>query len=199
MELTASSVRSCLAPASGSGSCPALWRQEKLGISCRVHVPAREGLAHYLYRVWHLWRRWKTPNAAEEAYPGPSGGRHEDRTPCSLGQPRQGREADGGGLHALEAHVRAAAGRGAGRSGSAGLDRQREMRQARGSPQGCLAIGWPPRREEGRLMVPGESDHLRGRGGRERRPRGAGGDGGTQSSQATWAGQAGPESTSHPP
>ena len=47
--------------------------------------------------------------------------------------------------------------------------------------------------------MPGESDHLSVLGGRERRPRGAGGDGGTQPAQATCAGQAGPESTRHPP
>src|SRR4029453_3058419 len=60
---------------------PGVIAPRKLGVSCRVKVPAREGLAHHLYRVWHLWRRWQTPNESEEAYPGNSGGRKGERTP----------------------------------------------------------------------------------------------------------------------
>ena len=39
LQATADSLRSCVAPASGSGSGPALSRQEKLGLSGRVKDP----------------------------------------------------------------------------------------------------------------------------------------------------------------
>jgi tetratricopeptide (TPR) repeat protein len=35
----------------------ALVRQGKLGASCRVEVPAEEGLTNHSYRVWQLWRK----------------------------------------------------------------------------------------------------------------------------------------------
>src|SRR5262249_14352246 len=41
----------------GGGSPRALVRQAKLGVSCKVQVPAREGLTNHLYRVLHLCRR----------------------------------------------------------------------------------------------------------------------------------------------
>ena len=57
LEPTAFSVR--CAPASGSGSGPALVRQAQLGVSCRVQVPAAQGLTNHAYRVLHLERRQK--------------------------------------------------------------------------------------------------------------------------------------------
>ena len=59
MELTAYSVRSFLAPAFSSSSYLALVRQAKLGASCRVQVPAEEGLTNHSYRVWRMGRRCK--------------------------------------------------------------------------------------------------------------------------------------------
>jgi len=121
LELTARSARSCVAPTSGCSSGLAFVRQAKLGVSCRVQVPAREGLANHLYRVLHLSRRWKTPNESDEAYTGHSGGRKGDRTPSSLGQPREGDHADGDGVHAPEAKTQASTGQEAG--GSVGVRR----------------------------------------------------------------------------
>jgi hypothetical protein len=34
-----------------------LVRQAKLGASCRVEVPAEEGLTNHSYRVLQLWRK----------------------------------------------------------------------------------------------------------------------------------------------
>jgi hypothetical protein len=45
------SLCSYVALASGRGSPPALVRQAKLGVSCRVQVPAEYGLTHHSYRV----------------------------------------------------------------------------------------------------------------------------------------------------
>jgi hypothetical protein len=35
----------------------ALVRQAKLGASCRVEVPAEEGLTNHSYQVLQLWRK----------------------------------------------------------------------------------------------------------------------------------------------
>ncbi len=39
------------------GELVALVRQAKLGASCRVEVPAEEGLTNHSYRVLQLWRK----------------------------------------------------------------------------------------------------------------------------------------------
>jgi hypothetical protein len=52
LQLTAYSVRS--APASGRGSPRAFVRQAKLGVSCRVQVPAEDGLTNHSSRVVRL-------------------------------------------------------------------------------------------------------------------------------------------------
>src|SRR6266545_5525694 len=57
LEPTASSARSCVAPASGSGSGPAFVRQAKRGVSCGVEVPTGEGLTNHPSRVVRLCRR----------------------------------------------------------------------------------------------------------------------------------------------
>src|SRR5712691_1607427 len=49
----------------------------------------------------------EAPNATCEASTGHAGGRQGDRTPGSLGQPREGQKADGDGLHAPEAYTKA--------------------------------------------------------------------------------------------
>jgi hypothetical protein len=46
--------RCYVAPAIGRGSPPAFVRQAKLGVSCRVHVPAESGLTHHASRVLRL-------------------------------------------------------------------------------------------------------------------------------------------------
>ena len=87
----------------------ALVRQAKLGASCRVKVPAEEGLTNHSYRVWQLWRKHDgTLNEAVEAYTGNHVARRGDRTPQSLTQPRKPLDADGDGVNAPEANTEAA-------------------------------------------------------------------------------------------
>ena len=84
----------------------ALVRQAKLGASCRVQVPAEQGLTNHSYRVWQLWRRHDVrPNKTVEAYTGNHVARRGDRTPQSLIQPRKKHDADGDGVNAPEAHT----------------------------------------------------------------------------------------------
>src|SRR5262245_12327973 len=68
----------------------ALVRQAKLGASCRVQVPAEEGLTSHSYRVLQLWRKHDaTLNETVEAYTGNHVARRGARTPQSLTQPRK--------------------------------------------------------------------------------------------------------------
>ncbi len=64
LQPTASSVRSFLAAAFGSGCGAALVRQAQLGASCRVQVPAEEGLTNHSYRVLQLRRRCTTERSS---------------------------------------------------------------------------------------------------------------------------------------
>ena len=81
-------------------------RQAKLGASCRVEVPAEEGLTNHSYRVLQLWRKHEVkPNETVEAYTGNHVARRGVRTPQSLRQPRHKENADGDGVNAPEAHT----------------------------------------------------------------------------------------------
>ena len=64
-------------------------RQAKLDASCRVRVPAEQGLTIRSYRVLQLSRRFEPePNEIVEAYTGNHVGRKGDRNPPGLIQPR---------------------------------------------------------------------------------------------------------------
>jgi hypothetical protein len=80
-------------------------RQAKLGASCRVRVPAEEGLTNHSYRVLQLLLRRPKPNKSVEAYTGNHADRREDRTSLSLIQPRYELYADGDAFNAAEAYT----------------------------------------------------------------------------------------------
>jgi hypothetical protein len=86
-------------------------RQDKLGASCRVRVPAGQELTTHPYRVLQVWRRrvdTDKPNERSEAYTGNHVGRKGDRTSLRSGTAPKGRFGDAGGdrLRLREAHAK---------------------------------------------------------------------------------------------
>jgi hypothetical protein len=59
LERSAVKVARCVLRGERSRKAPDLpgVRQAKLGASCRVEVPAEEGLTNHSYRVLQLWRK----------------------------------------------------------------------------------------------------------------------------------------------